>query len=58
MSELSVVERLYFGRDDAERDFADGLLRAGFKETAAYNAVVSGRKMLVIGRKGVGKSAF
>ncbi|MFJ8504461.1 P-loop ATPase, Sll1717 family [Streptomyces avermitilis] len=58
MSELSVVERLYFGRDDAERDFADGLLQEGFKETAAYNAVVSGRKMMVIGRKGVGKSAI
>ncbi|MCH0561225.1 P-loop ATPase, Sll1717 family [Streptomyces sp. MUM 16J] len=58
MSELSVVERLYFGRDDAERDIADGLLRTGFKETAAYNAVVSGRKMLIIGRKGVGKSAI
>ncbi|MCT9080317.1 P-loop ATPase, Sll1717 family [Streptomyces fulvoviolaceus] len=58
MSELSVVERLYFGRDDAERDLADGLLRRGFKETAAYNAVVTGRKTLVIGRKGVGKSAI
>jgi hypothetical protein len=58
VSELSVVERLYFGRDDAERDIADGLLRTGFKETAAYNAVVSGRKMLIIGRKGVGKSAI
>lgn len=58
MSESPVVERLHFGRDDAERDIADGLLRAGFKETAAYGAVVSGRKMLVIGRKGVGKSAI
>jgi hypothetical protein len=54
----SVVERLYFGRDDAERDMADGLLRSGFQETAAYGAAVSGRKMLVIGRKGVGKSAI
>jgi hypothetical protein len=58
VGDLPTVERLYFGRDDAERDFADGLLRTGFKETAAYNAVVSGRKMLVIGRKGVGKSAI
>ncbi|AYC40556.1 P-loop ATPase, Sll1717 family [Streptomyces griseorubiginosus] len=58
MSERSVVERLYFGRDDAERDMADGLLRSGFQETAAYNAVASGRKTLVIGRKGVGKSAI
>lgn len=58
MGERSVVERLYFGRDDAERDMADGLLRRGFQETAAYNAVASGRKTLVIGRKGVGKSAI
>ncbi|MFC5749609.1 P-loop ATPase, Sll1717 family [Actinomadura rugatobispora] len=54
----SVVERLYFGRDDAERDLADGLLRSGFQETAAYGVAMSGRKMLVIGRKGVGKSAI
>jgi hypothetical protein len=53
-----VIERLYFGRDDAERDMADGLLQSGFQETAAYNAVASGRKTLVIGRKGVGKSAI
>jgi len=58
VGETSVVVRLHFGRDDAERDSADGLLREGFKETAAYSAVVSGRKMLVIGRKGVGKSAI
>ncbi|MFF7070169.1 P-loop ATPase, Sll1717 family [Streptomyces pseudovenezuelae] len=58
MSERSVIERLYFGRDDAERDMADGLLRSGFQETAAYNAVASGRKTLVIGRKGAGKSAI
>lgn len=53
-----VVDRLYFGRDDAERDMADGLLRSGFQETAAYDVAVSGRKMLVIGRKGAGKSAI
>ncbi|MCF3134403.1 hypothetical protein [Streptomyces olivochromogenes] len=29
MSELSVVECLCLGRDDAERDLADGLLRTG-----------------------------
>jgi hypothetical protein len=58
VGERSVVERLYFGRDDAERDMADGLLQSGFKETAAYNAVANGRKALVIGRKGVGKSAI
>jgi hypothetical protein len=54
----AVVERLYFGREDAERDMADGLLRAGFLRTAAYDAAVSGRKMLIIGRKGSGKSAI
>ncbi|AZM56335.1 hypothetical protein DMA15_30190 [Streptomyces sp. WAC 01529] len=50
--------RLYFGRDDAEHDMADGLLREGFLPTAAYEAVLSGRKTLVIGRKGAGKSAI
>ena len=58
MGGSAVVGRLYFGRDDAERDMADGLLRNGFQETAAYTVAVSGRKMLVIGRKGVGKSAI
>lgn len=53
-----VVERLYFGREDAERDMSDGLLREGFLRTAAYDAAVSGRKMLIIGRKGSGKSAI
>jgi hypothetical protein len=52
------VGKLYFGRDDAEHDMADGLLREGFLPTAAYDAVLSGRKTLVIGRKGVGKSAI
>ncbi|MFF2849785.1 P-loop ATPase, Sll1717 family [Streptomyces sp. NPDC058001] len=52
------VRKLYFGRDDAEHDMADGLLREGFLATAAYEAVLSGRKILVIGRKGVGKSAI
>ncbi|WP_425826507.1 hypothetical protein [Streptomyces fractus] len=46
------------GRDDVERDLADGLLHKGFKETAAYNAVATGRKTLAIGRKGAGKSAI
>lgn len=53
-----LVQRLYFGREDAERDMADGLLRAGFLRTTAYDAAVSGRKMLIIGRKGSGKSAI
>ncbi|MFJ6568678.1 P-loop ATPase, Sll1717 family [Streptomyces sp. NPDC091292] len=52
------IRKLYFGRDDAEHDLADGLLREGFLSTAAYEAVLSGRKILVIGRKGVGKSAI
>jgi hypothetical protein len=50
---------LYFGRDDAERDAAEGgLLRAGFLRTAAYDATIKGRKHVIIGRKGAGKSAI
>lgn len=52
-----VVGRLFFGRDDAESDLADGLLREGFLPTAAYEMALTGRKSLVIGRKGSGKSA-
>lgn len=52
------VNALFFGRDDAEHDFADGLLRRGFQHTLAYEAALSGRKSLVIGRKGSGKSAI
>ena len=55
MGELS---RLYFGRDDAEGDLAEGLLRAGFLRTAAFDAALSGRKRLIVGRKGSGKSAI
>ncbi|MGI5398783.1 P-loop ATPase, Sll1717 family [Streptomyces sp. CA-135486] len=54
----NTIEKLYFGRDDAEHDMADGLLREGFLPTTAYESVLSGRKILVIGRKGVGKSAI
>jgi energy-coupling factor transporter ATP-binding protein EcfA2 len=53
-----LVSRLYFGRDNAERDMAEGLLRDGFLQTQAYEAALSGRKTLVIGRKGSGKSAI
>jgi hypothetical protein len=53
-----MVERLYFGRDDAEHDFADGLLREGFLVTRAFEEVSAGHKNLVIGRKGTGKSAI
>jgi hypothetical protein len=52
------VGRLYFGRDDAEHDFADGLLREGFLVTKAFEEVAAGHKNLVIGRKGTGKSAI
>jgi hypothetical protein len=55
----NVVRKLYFGRDDAERDMSKGgLLRAGFQPTRAYEEALSGRKTLVIGRKGSGKSAI
>jgi hypothetical protein len=54
----SVVERLFFGRDDAESDLTDGLLREGFLPTYAYEMALSGRKSLIIGRKGSGKSAI
>jgi hypothetical protein len=50
---------LYFGRDDAELDIADGgLLLAGFLRTPAYDAARKERKHLIIGRKGSGKSAI
>lgn len=52
------VRRLFFGRDDAETDFTHGLLRWGFQPTAAYDAALTGRKTLIIGRKGSGKSAI
>ncbi|MFF4892824.1 P-loop ATPase, Sll1717 family [Micromonospora chersina] len=52
------LTRLTFGRDDAESDIASGLLRQGFLPTAAYEAALHGRKSLVIGRKGAGKSAI
>jgi hypothetical protein len=55
---VDVVGRLFFGRDDAEHDVADGLLRAGFLPTTAFTEVVAGRKSLIIGRKGSGKSAI
>ncbi|MFH8993037.1 P-loop ATPase, Sll1717 family [Streptomyces sp. NPDC017940] len=55
---MAALDRLYFGREDAERDVTDGLLREGFLPTAAFRAALSGRKMLIIGRKGSGKSAI
>jgi hypothetical protein len=53
------LARLYFGRDDAETDIAEGgLLQAGFLRTSAYDTVRAARKRLIIGRKGSGKSAI
>ncbi|WP_328359374.1 hypothetical protein OG800_22510 [Streptomyces sp. NBC_00445] len=59
MADGPVLARLHFGREDAERDVTEGLLlRGGFLPNAAYRAALSGRKMLIIGRKGSGKSAI
>ena len=53
-----LLARLHFGREDAERDVTQGLLlRGGFLPNAAYRAARTGGKMLIIGRKGSGKSA-
>ena len=53
------LDRLYFGKDDAESDIArGGLLRQGFMRTRAYEEALSGSKSLIIGRKGSGKSAI
>ncbi|MCC9311606.1 hypothetical protein LN042_31850 [Kitasatospora sp. RB6PN24] len=54
-----MVSQLFFGRDDAETDLKDGLLRgAVFRPNYAYKAALQGRKSLIIGRKGSGKSAI
>jgi hypothetical protein len=53
------LAHLYFGKDDAENDAAaGGLLRQGFLKTVAYESARDGRKTLIIGRKGSGKSAI
>lgn len=53
------LARLYFGKDDAEADVSEGgLLQQGFVRTRAYEEAYSGRKSLIIGRKGSGKSAI
>lgn len=58
MADEPLLARVHFGREDAERDVTEGLLlRGGFLPNAAYRAALSGRKMLIIGRKGSGKSA-
>ncbi|MEU9455995.1 hypothetical protein [Streptomyces sp. NPDC048277] len=59
MADQPVLAQLHFGREDAERDVTEGLLlRGGFLPNAAHRAALSGRKMLIIGRKGAGKSAI
>jgi hypothetical protein len=58
MADRPLLAQLHFGREDAERDVKEGLLlRGGFLPNAAYRGALSGRKMLIIGRKGSGKSA-
>ncbi len=53
------IWNLFFGKDDAESDNAEGgLLKQGFLQTTAYEAALNGRKSLIIGRKGSGKSAI
>lgn len=59
MQGVGSVRQLFFGRDDAENDLTDGLLSgAVFRPNYAYREVLSGRKSLIIGRKGSGKSAI
>lgn len=53
------IQRLYFGKDDAETDFTgSGLLRESFLKTDVYDRIKARVKTLVIGRKGSGKSAL
>ncbi|MEU1474240.1 hypothetical protein [Streptomyces sp. NPDC005760] len=56
--ETDLIAQLFFGRDDAENDNQSGLLQVGFRPNSAYDAALTGRKSLVIGRKGAGKSAI
>ncbi|TWI69706.1 hypothetical protein IP91_00779 [Pseudoduganella lurida] len=54
-----MLDKLYFGKDDAETDIGmGGLLSAGFLETTAYRTALAGKKWLFLGRKGAGKSAI
>ncbi|MCC3424138.1 MAG: hypothetical protein JGK12_09435 [Microcoleus sp. PH2017_01_SCD_O_A] len=52
------LDKLNFGSDDAERDAKDGFLSKVFLKTSLYNRVSKGKRELVIGRKGAGKSAL
>ncbi|WP_033222379.1 P-loop ATPase, Sll1717 family [Kitasatospora phosalacinea] len=57
--EVGLVSQLFFGRDDAENDLKDGLLRGVvFRPSHAYKEALLGRRSLIIGRKGSGKSAI
>jgi hypothetical protein len=57
MSRRPTVTRLGFGAPAAERDMGHGL--AGyFVDTRAYERVRDGRKVVVIGARGAGKSAI
>lgn len=49
------IRKIDFGRDIAE---LDGALSDYFLTTSAYEDVISGRKSLLIGRKGSGKTAI
>ena len=54
-----MIDSLYFGKDDAESDMArGGLLAKSFLETSQYKDALIGRKWLILGRKGSGKSAI
>jgi hypothetical protein len=54
-----MLENLYFGKDDAESDIGrGGLLAKSFLKTSQYTDALSGKKWLVLGRKGSGKSAI
>lgn len=53
------INELYFGKDDAERDYTNsGLLKEGFLKTTMYKDAKKGLKSIVVGRKGSGKSAI
>ncbi|MEV6975026.1 hypothetical protein [Kitasatospora sp. NPDC093806] len=58
--DIGPVGQLFFGRDDAENDLKEGgLLRDGvFRPSYAYREALLGRRTLIIGRKGSGKSAI
>jgi hypothetical protein len=52
------INKLTFGSDDAELDEKHGFLDKVFLKTSIYNRAKEGKRELVIGRKGAGKSAI